>query len=101
MVRHAGAKEVHVLISSPPTSYPCYYGIDTPNRKELISASHTLDEIRKYITADSLGYLSEEGLLTSVGIDNTDYCRACFSGKYPIDFPLMKPNSQLPLFEKE
>ena len=64
MVRNAGAKEVHVLISSPPTSYPCYYGIDTPNRKELISSSHTLEEMPKYITADSLGYLSREGLLS-------------------------------------
>src|SRR5512135_868876 len=63
MVRNAGAKEVHVLISSPPTSYPCYYGIDTPNRKELISSSHTIEEINRYITADSLGYLSEEGLM--------------------------------------
>ena len=63
MIRNAGAKEVHVRISSPPTSFPCYYGIDTPNRKELISSSHSIDEIRKYITADTLGYLSEEGLM--------------------------------------
>ena len=57
MIRNAGAKEVHVRISSPPTSFPCYYGIDTPNRKELISSSHSIDEIRRYITADTLGYL--------------------------------------------
>ena len=61
MVRNAGAKEVHMRISSPPTSYPCYYGIDTPNRKELISSSHTVEEICRYITADSLGYLSRRG----------------------------------------
>jgi amidophosphoribosyltransferase len=101
MVRHAGAKEVHVRISSPPTSYPCYYGIDTPTRKELISSSHTLDEITKYITADSLGYLSKEGLLQAVGGDNGSYCRACFSGEYPVRFPILKPEPQLNLFEKE
>ncbi|HBA71453.1 MAG TPA: amidophosphoribosyltransferase, partial [Geobacter sp.] len=76
MVRQAGAKEVHMRISSPPTSYPCYYGIDTPNRKELISSSHSIEEIRRYITADSLGYLSEDGLLKSVGVGNTNFCKA-------------------------
>src|SRR6266702_4642773 len=101
MVRHAGASEVHVLISSPPTSYPCYYGIDTPTRKELISSSHTIDEITRYITADSLGYLSREGLLTAVGGNDGTYCRACFSGDYPIAFPKLKPEPQLDLFEKE
>lgn len=98
MVRNAGAKEVHVRISSPPTSYPCYYGIDTPTRKELISSSHTLEEIRRYITADSLGYLSEEGLLQSVGAGNTPYCKACFSGNYPITFPKLAAAPQLDLF---
>jgi amidophosphoribosyltransferase len=101
MVRNAGASEVHVLISSPPTSYPCYYGIDTPNRKELIASSHTNDEITRYITADSLGYLSREGLLQAVGTDRGSYCRACFTGGYPIDFPILKPEPQLGLFEKE
>lgn len=101
MVRNAGAKEVHVRISSPPTSYPCYYGIDTPNRKELISSSHTVEEIRRYITADSLGYLSEEGLMTAVGSENTNFCRACFSGGYPVKFPKLGPEPQLGLFEKE
>jgi amidophosphoribosyltransferase len=101
MVRNAGASEVHMRISSPPTSYPCYYGIDTPNRKELISASHTIDEIRKYITADSLGYLSHEGLIKAVGRDNTPYCTACFSGDYPICFPNMGVDPQMDLFEKE
>lgn len=101
MVRNAGASEVHVLISSPPTSYPCYYGIDTPNRKELISSSHTVDEIRRYITADSLGYLTPEGLTQAVGTENTSYCRACFTGDYPIKFPQLRPEPQLGLFEKE
>ena len=101
MVRHAGAKEVHVRISSPPTSYPCYYGIDTPTRKELISSSHTLDEITRYITADSLGYLSKEGLIGAVGGNDSSYCRACFSGEYPVKFPKLKPEPQLDLFEKE
>ena len=101
MVRNAGAKEVHMRISSPPTSYPCYYGIDTPNRKELISASHTIDEIRRYITADSLGYLSHDGLIQSVGPENTAHCKACFSGDYPIRFPNMGIDPQLDLFEKE
>jgi len=101
MIRSAGAKEVHTLISSPPTDYPCYYGIDTPTRKELISSSHTIEEIRKYITADSLGYLSEQGLLTAVGTENTDYCRACFSGGYPVEFPILSPEAQLALFTKE
>jgi amidophosphoribosyltransferase len=101
MIRSAGAKEVHALISSPPTSYPCYYGIDTPTRKELISSSHTIEEIRKYITADSLGYLSEDGLLQSVGTGNQRYCKACFSGDYPVKFPKLAPESQLGLFETE
>jgi amidophosphoribosyltransferase len=101
MVRNAGASEVHMMISSPPTSYPCYYGIDTPNRKELISASHTIDEIRRYITADSLGYLSEEGLLSAVGTSNTGYCKACFSGGYPIGFPNARSDDQMELFQKE
>ncbi|ACH39341.1 glutamine--phosphoribosylpyrophosphate amidotransferase [Citrifermentans bemidjiense Bem] len=103
MIRNAGAREVHVRISSPPTSYPCYYGIDTPNRKELISSSHSLDEIRRYITADSLGYLSEEGLMSSVGAENAGFCTACFTGGYPVKFPrlLDQDEPQMGLFEKE
>ncbi len=102
MIRSAGAKEVHTLISSPPTDYPCYYGIDTPTRKELISSSHSIEEIRKYITADSLGYLSHEGMLAAAGTEGTvDYCRACFSGSYPVEFPILSPEAQLGLFNKE
>lgn len=101
MIRSAGAAEVHTLISAPPTDYPCYYGIDTPTRKELISSSHTIDEIRKYITADSLGYLSVEGMLQAVGAGNTNFCKACFSGNYPVEFPILSPEAQLGLFNKE
>lgn len=98
MVRNAGAKEVHMRISSPPTSYPCFYGIDTPNRKELISSSHTIDEIRRYITADSLGYLSEDGLISSTGLKNASFCTACFNGDYPINFPMPQQKRQMGLF---
>ncbi|GBE15903.1 amidophosphoribosyltransferase precursor [bacterium BMS3Abin14] len=91
MVRDAGAAEVHIRISSPPTISPCYYGIDTPTHNELIASSHTVEEIRKYITADSLGYLSMKGMVESVGwdgpMDKAAFCRACFSGEYPVSFP--------------
>ncbi len=101
MIRNAGAREVHVRVSSPPTSYPCYYGIDTPSRKELISASHSIDEIARYITADSLCYLDLDGLhaaLQQFGDHQIDFCDACFSGKYPIRFPRLKDDNQLGLF---
>ncbi len=86
MVRDAGAREVHLRISSPPTRWPCYYGIDTPTRGELIASSHTVDEIARYVTADSLGYLSLEGMLESLGGSGDTFCHACFSGKYAIPF---------------
>jgi amidophosphoribosyltransferase len=85
MVRDAGAKEVHLRISSPPTQWPCYYGIDTPTRRELIASSHSNEEIARYVTADSLGYLSLEGMLEAVG-GAESFCHACFSGSYPIPF---------------
>jgi amidophosphoribosyltransferase len=87
MVRAAGAKEVHMRISCPPTISPCFYGVDTPRRSELIAATHTLEEIRKYIDADSVGYLSLEGLLSSVGRKRTSYCTSCYTGQYPVAFP--------------
>jgi amidophosphoribosyltransferase len=96
MVRSAGAREVHVRISAPPTVSPCYYGIDTPTRKELIASSHSVDEICTYIRADSLGYISMEGLLKAAGKD-TGFCHACFSMQYPVPFP-MQDAAQLPLF---
>ena len=101
MIRNAGAKEVHVRISSPPVNYPCFYGIDTPSRKELIAASHTVDEISRYITADSLSFLDVEGLhatLEQFGDHKLDFCDACFSGKYPIMFPRLRESNQLGLF---
>lgn len=84
MLRGAGAREVHLRIASPPVISPCFYGIDTPTRKELIASSHTIDEIRKYTTADSLAYLSLQGLRSVVGEDG--WCFACFDGNYPLEF---------------
>lgn len=102
MIRNAGAREVHMRISSPPTSFPCYYGIDTPSRKELISSSHTVEEISRYITSDSLSYLSKEGMLSSAGapdgVAKGCFCDACFSGCYPVKFPRLKADRQLGLF---
>jgi len=101
MIRNAGAKEVHVRISSPPTSYPCYYGIDTPTRKELISSSHSIEEINRYVTSDTLGYLSLEGMRKAAGVQDGSaghFCDACFSGAYPVKFPRLKADSQLGLF---
>jgi amidophosphoribosyltransferase len=91
MLRDAGAREVHLRISAPPTTHPCYYGIDTPTRAELVAASHTIEEINKYITSDSLAYLSHDGLMAAVGADadGTGYCSACFTGAYPV--PLGRP----------
>lgn len=97
MLRSAGAREVHMRISSPPTVSPCFYGIDTPTRRELIASSHSVDEIRRYIRADTLGYLSLEGLLRAVG-KNTGFCHACFSMQYPVAFP-MENLAQLHLFD--
>jgi amidophosphoribosyltransferase len=86
MVRAAGAKEVHMRISCPPTLSPCFYGIDTPTKKELIASSHTVEEIGKYIEADSLAYLSLTGLMRAVGGKGSEFCTACYTGQYPIDF---------------
>ena len=87
MVRAAGAKEVHLRISCPPTISPCFYGVDTPNRSELIAATHSLEDIRKYVAADSLAYLSLEGLRRAVGAHQNHYCTSCYTGVYPIAFP--------------
>jgi len=87
MVRAAGAREVHVRISCPPTVSPCFYGVDTPRRAELIAATHSLEEITKYLDADSVGYLSLEGLLSAVGEDHGSYCTSCYTGRYPVEFP--------------
>jgi amidophosphoribosyltransferase len=87
MVRAAGAKEVHLRISCPPTVSPCFYGVDTPRRSELIAATHSLEEIRKYVGADTIGYLSLEGLLDAVGQRRQHYCTSCYTGRYPVAFP--------------
>jgi amidophosphoribosyltransferase len=87
MVRAAGAKEVHVRISCPPTISPCFYGVDTPRKADLIAATHTLDEITRFLDADSVAYLSLEGLLTAVGSGRASYCRSCYTGHYPVEFP--------------
>jgi amidophosphoribosyltransferase len=86
MVRAAGAREVHVRISSPPIQWPCYYGIDTPTRKELIGSSHKVDEITRYLGADSLGYLSLDGMLKATGTEPGHFCHACFTGQYKVGF---------------
>jgi amidophosphoribosyltransferase len=100
MVRGAGAREVHVRISSPPTTGPCYYGIDTPLKSELIASSHSVEEIRRFIGADSLAYLSHEGLLKAVEDEGgRKHCTACFSNRYPVAVAQID-ESQLRLFEK-
>jgi len=99
MIRNAGAREIHLRISSPPTSFPCFYGIDMPTRQELIASSHSIEEIRKYITADSLGYISMDGIQKVVP-QRMNYCEACFDGEYPVPFPGEKM-FQLGLFDKE
>ena len=86
MLRHAGAKEVHMRISSPPIISPCFYGIDTPTKRELIGSNHSQQEIKKYITADSLAYLSLEGMLNAAPGRPDHYCNACFTEQYPIPF---------------
>lgn len=87
MVRAAGAKEVHVRISCPPTISPCFYGVDTPRRSELMAATHTLDEIRTYLDCDSVAYLSLDGLMRAVGEGSGHYCSSCYTGQYPVAFP--------------
>ena len=82
MLKEAGAKEVHMRISSPPTTDPCFYGVDTPNKEKLIAANMSVDEICEFIEADSLAYLCEETLLRSVNAKEESYCSACFTGKY-------------------
>jgi len=87
MIRSAGAKEVHMRISCPPTISPCFYGVDTPSKKELIAANNTVEQIREFIGADSLSYLSLEGMKKACGDgEKTTYCTACYTGKYPTNW---------------
>ena len=85
-LRAAGAKEVHLRISCPPHLYPCPYGIDFPDRKELLANNKSIDDIRKYLECDSIGYLSMEGMLKAVKLPKSEYCTACWSGEYPVKF---------------
>ncbi len=87
MVRAAGAKEVHIRISCPPTISPCFYGVDTPRKSELIGATHTLEEIREFLEADTVAYLSLDGMLSAVQSERGSYCTSCYTGVYPVEFP--------------
>jgi amidophosphoribosyltransferase len=99
MLRAAGAREVHMRISSPPTIGPCYYGVDTPTREELIASAHSIESIREFITADSLGFLSQEGLFPFTNGDGEGFCDACFTGRYPLPVTDEAKSRQLVLFE--
>jgi amidophosphoribosyltransferase len=87
LIRQAGAKEVHFRVASPPITGPCYYGIDTPSKKELIASSNTAEQIRQHLGVDTLGYLSLDGMLRAAEGDPTEFCHACFSGDYPTEIP--------------
>src|SRR5690606_14125917 len=117
MLRHAGAREVHLRISSPPTRWPCYYGIDTPTRSELIAATHTIEEINQYVTSDSLAYLSLEDMRAAVldariepserrrslpmapDSGERSFCDACWSGRYPVEFTPPPRQRQMSLLD--
>jgi len=99
MIRHAGAREVHMRISSPPTTNPCYYGIDTPTKGELIASSQSLEGIRTFLGADSLAYLSIPGMYGFVGGSGNGFCDACFTGEYPVALSDDTRVRQLHLFE--
>jgi len=99
MVRQAGAREVHMRISSPPTTHSCFYGIDTPERGELLGACHSVDEMAEQIGVDSLAFLSIQGLYRALGKTERDasrpyYCDACFTGDYPVSLPDQTDNSE-------
>jgi amidophosphoribosyltransferase len=86
-LREAGATSVHLRITCPPIQWPCFYGIDMSTRRELVAADLSVEEIKEYVGADSLGYLSLEGMVTSTGAEGSGFCRACFDGDYPIPVP--------------
>lgn len=87
MLKAAGAKEVHIRVSSPPVKHPCYFGIDTPDRDKLVGATHTLEALTEWIGADSIAYISVEGLDAAIGFGSSGLCKACFDGNYPMDVP--------------
>jgi amidophosphoribosyltransferase len=89
-LKEAGAKEVHLMVSCPPHMHPCVYGIDFPDRSKLMAANHSLEEIRRYLSADSLHYLSTEGMVKATGLPRGGFCMACYDGDYPVPYdPLM------------
>jgi amidophosphoribosyltransferase len=92
-LKEAGAKEVHVRVSCPPHMHPCVYGIDFPDRSKLMAANHSIDEIRKYLNADSLAYLSQEGMVKATGLSAASFCMACYDGEYPVEYdPKLEKN---------
>ncbi|MCK5241398.1 amidophosphoribosyltransferase [bacterium] len=101
MIRQAGAKEIHMRLSSPPVKYPCFYGMDFPTRKELIAATHSQEEIAKYLRVDSVAYLSHEGMLKAMVEDENNFCCACFNGDYPVDFNERHEKSAREIVSKE
>jgi amidophosphoribosyltransferase len=89
-LKEAGATEVHVMVSCPPHKHPCVYGIDFPDRTKLMAANYSLEEIRKYLNADSLSYLSQSGMVKATGLPKSNFCMACYDGDYPVQYdPLM------------
>ena len=87
MLRDAGAKEIHLRVSSPPYRWPCFYGMDTGSRGELLAANLTVDEIREYLDVDTLSYLKLDHLLEATGAVGAGFCSACLTGEYPIEIP--------------
>jgi amidophosphoribosyltransferase len=87
-LKEAGAREVHVRVSCPPHMHPCVYGIDFPDRNKLMAANHSVDDIRKYLNADSLAYLSQEGMVRATGLPAKSFCMACYDGNYPVEYDL-------------
>ncbi len=104
MLRQYGAKEIHFRVSSPPTTHPCFYGIDTPSRSELIASSHSVEETNRYLESDSLKYISIDGMKRAIGNGDSSFdysfCDACFSGRYPLNFPWGMELEQMELFVK-
>jgi amidophosphoribosyltransferase len=88
MLREAGAKEIHMRISSPPYRWPCFYGMDTGTRSELLAANLTVQEIQEYLDVDSLAYLTIDNLIEATGTNNAGFCSACLTGDYPVDVPV-------------
>jgi amidophosphoribosyltransferase len=100
-LRDAGATEVHMRISSPPVTHPCFYGIDTDSQDQLIAATKSCTEIAQQINVDSLAYLSWEGMLRATDQDPNSFCSACFTGHYPVDIPEPFKRSKLKFEHKE